>query len=440
MCLLSIVQSGDNSRSNLARSNLGGRVVFHIDMNSYFASVAEQANPFLRGKPIGVGGKPGTRGIIAAASIAAKKRGVKTAMNSYEALRLCPELEIIHGDPDAYEDVTHKFLRVFRRYTDAVEVFSIDEAFLDVTGWHERYGGPEALARRIKVELRAELGERITCSVGIAPNKILAKLASDLKKPDGLVRIRPEDVPVLWAFLPLTEICGIAERMKRRLNRLGIHTLQDLSETPLTRLTIVFGPVAGAKLWLLGQGEDPSPVQNVEAAPKSFGNSYTLPEDTTNPKIIYETLMKLVEKACRRMRAENFQTRYVSALVRYGDFSHAGDGARLPEAIDDPVPIFETAWECLQHSIFGFQISDRVGYLKSTRPVRLLGVHLSELIYENNQLTFWPERERRHRLLHALDEINNRYGSSTVTSATTTGVVLKRHVSGFKYGTALIKR
>lgn len=163
------------------------RVIFHIDMNSYFASVASQMNPQLRGKAIGVGGKPGTRGIIAAASREAKARGVKTAMSAYAALRACPELLIVDGDMRAVTDLTNRFLAIFRRYTDEVEVFSIDEAFLDVTDWHERFGGPVELARRIKDDIRRELGECITCSIGIAENKLLAKLASDLKKPDGLV-------------------------------------------------------------------------------------------------------------------------------------------------------------------------------------------------------------------------------------------------------------
>jgi len=405
-----------------------GRVIFHIDMNSYFASVAQQANPFLVGKPIGVGGKPGTRGIIAAASREAKKRGVKTAMNAYEALRICPELEIVDGDPGAYEHITEDFLRIFRRYTDAVEVFSIDEAFLDVTGWHARWGGPEALAKRIKADMRREIGERITCSIGIASTKILAKLASDMKKPDGLVRIRREDVSIVLAFSEITDICGLAERMRRRLATIGIHDLIDLGLAPITRLTVTFGPVMGAKLWLLGRGEDLSTVAQEENDPKSFGNSYTLPEDTVNPRVMRETLAKLCEKACRRMRAEGYLAGNVSAFVRYSDFSHGGDGTRLGEPTDDPLPVLEAAWKCVLPHIC------RSG-------VRMLGIQLHDLSPDNGQLRLWPEDgARRRRLLHALDAVNARYGHDSLHSAATTGVKLKRHVSGFKYGTGVMKR
>lgn len=403
------------------------RVIFHIDMNSYFASVAAQANPFLRGKAIGVGGKPGTRGIIAAASREAKARGVKGIMNAYEALRVCPELEIVYGDPDAYAHVTAQFLAIFRRYTDKVEVFSIDEAFLDVTGWHERHGGPEALAKKIKADLRREIGEIITCSIGIAPNKTLAKLASDMKKPDGLVWIHPEDVPIIFAFIEITDICGLAARMKRRLRDLGIHNLLELGATPLPRLTQALGPVMGAKLWLLGQGEDLSPVQTAESAPKSFGNSYTLPADTKNSSAVRKILVKLTEKAGFRMRAENFRARHVAAYVRYSDFSHAGAGLRLGEATADSVSLFEAAWKCA---------APYVGFL----PVRMVGVELSELMPENGQLTLWPELERSQRLTRALDKIRNRYGREAIGSATSTGIILKRHVSGFKYGTELLKK
>lgn len=384
-------------------------------------------NPFLHDKAIGIGGKPGTRSIIAAASIEAKRRGVKTIMNAHEALRMCPELEIINGDANAYEYVTEIFLKIFAQYTDVIEVFSIDEAFLDVTAWHARWGTPEKLALRIKADIKKQLGAHITCSIGIAPNKLLAKLASDLKKPNGLVRIKQKDIPYLFAFCKLTDICGIGERLQKHLNTLGIYTLLDLGNTPHTTLTHAFGSVTGTKLWLIGRGEDPSPVLEQETEAKSFGNSYTLPKDTTDTNLLYKMLFRLVEKTSARMRAEDFLAQHISIIVRYSDFTHNGSTTSLKHPTDDPVTLMHTAWQAI------------TPLLEKTLPIRLLGFTCTNLVKESGQISIWPSHERRHTLFHTADKINNKYGNYTAHAATTTNTVLKRHVSGFINGTDLKK-
>jgi len=415
------------------------RVIFHIDMNSYFASVAQQMNPLLRGKPIGVGGKPGTRGIIAAASREAKKRGVKTAMSAYEALRLCPELIIVDGDMDAVVETTNRFLDIFRRYTDEVEVFSVDEAFLDVTDWHERYGGPVKMARMIKADMRRELGECITASIGIAENKLLAKLASDLQKPDGIVvlsksssstglfvriglsdpGVRFETFDEITKTLPLTELCGIAERLRIRLERIGITTIEELGRAPVGALIDEFGPVAGTKLHLMGNGEDPSPVISVVDSPKSFGHSYTMPADVTDREILRKTLFALAEKVARRMRREGFSGRHIGVYVRYYDFSGTGEGMMRKNFTDDGLEIFRAAWKLARP-------------LVGTRPARLLGVHVSEISHRG-QIPLFPADRRRVALIDAADEVNDRYGERTVEPLVTLGMILKRHVSGFHH-------
>ena len=377
------------------------RVIFHIDMNSYFASASSQANPFLRGRAIGIGGKPGSRGIIAAASIEAKRRGVKTAMNAYEALKICPDLKIVDGDPDSYADISRHFVQIFRRYTDTVEVFSIDEAFLDVTGWHERWGGPEKLAGRIKSDMRRDLGDCLTCSIGIAPNKILAKLASDLKKPNGLVRISREDAIVFLAFSELTDVYGIAGRMRRRLRALRIRNLLELRAADLSRLISAFGPVVGVKLWLIGQGEDLSPVTASESAAKSFGNSYTLPEDTDNQKTLYRTLLKLAEKVCYRLRQSGQRAKTLSAYARRHDLSYDGGRTRLAKPTSDPLVVIKNAWDLIKPRIDGVL-------------VRLLGIELTDLVPTREQNSLWPDCDRRSRVNKTVDEINNSYGPNTV--------------------------
>lgn len=440
------------------------RIIFHIDMNSYFASVAQQMNPLLRGKPIGVGGKPGTRGIIAAASREAKKRGVKTAMSAYEALRICPELIIVDGDMDAVTETTNRFLDIFRRYSDEVEVFSVDEAFLDVTDWCRRYAietcntqhetlisGAIRMARMIKADMRRELGEYITCSIGIAPNKLLAKLASDLQKPDGIVvlsrknpstpppsgvaqgifsiypersrrttdDIRFETFDTLARTLPLTDLCGIAERLRVRLERLDITTIEGLGRAPIGALIDEFGPVMGTKLHLMGNGEDPSPVISVVDSPKSFGHSYTMPTDIIDRDILRTTLYTLAEKVARRMRREGFSGRHIAAYVRYHDFTGAGDGLMRKTYTDDGLEIFRACWRLAKP-------------LVGIRPARLLGIHVSE-IARRGQIPLFPADRRRVALIDAADSINNRYGERTIEPLTTLGMTLKRHVSGFHH-------
>lgn len=395
------------------------RVIFHIDMNAYFASVAQQMNPLLRGRAIGVGGKPGTRGIIAAASREAKARGVKTAMSAYAALRACPELLIVDGDMRAVTDLTERFLAIFRRYTDEVEVLSIDEAFLDVTGWHERFGGPIALARRIKEDIRRELGECITCSVGIAENKLLAKLASDLEKPDGLVVLDRKRFDELACTLPVTEICGIAGRIGARLERLGVRTLAELGRTDTGVLVDGFGPSLGLWLHRAGNGEDSSRVISVVASPKSFGHSYTLPRDTDDRGELRRILFALAEKIGRRMRREGFAGRHVGAYVRYGDFwSGAGEGVTTNSYTDDGLAVFRLVWQLLRRHL-------------AVRPVRALGITVSDLSHAG-QLPLFDRDRRRAALLAAADDLNDRYGERTVEPLATAGAVLKRHVSGFK--------
>jgi len=178
------------------------RIIMHIDMNSYFASVEQQANPFLRGKPIGVTGKSfdtnesakAQRSIIATASIEAKRLGIKTAMSTSEAKRLLPSLIIVPGDPEKYAEITHRFNKIFNEFTDQVEIFSVDESFLDVTDWAQDYFGATMMAQAIRERIKEDCGERITCSIGIAPNKLIAKLASESHKPNGLTVVRPEQV------------------------------------------------------------------------------------------------------------------------------------------------------------------------------------------------------------------------------------------------------
>ncbi|MBI5369754.1 DNA polymerase IV [Candidatus Uhrbacteria bacterium] len=203
-------------------------IILHIDMNSYFASVEQQANPFLRGKPIGITGKHQERSIIATASIEAKRLGVKTAMSTWEAKQICPSLILYPGDPEKYSDITRRFNATYREFTDRVESFSVDESFLDLSERTPDYFGAACIALTIRQRLKEELGEYITASIGIAPNKLMAKLSSESVKPNGLTVTPPQQVLNLLDRSALQDLCGIGPCIEQRLNALGIFTFKQL--------------------------------------------------------------------------------------------------------------------------------------------------------------------------------------------------------------------
>jgi len=394
------------------------RIIMHVDMNSYFASVEQQANPLLRGKPVGVGGPNDGRTVMAAVSIEAKKFGCKSGMSVYEARKLCPGIIFVQGDFPKYAQATRKILEIFIRYTPLMEAFSIDEAFLDVTDTAGSYEGAISVARRIKKAIRREVGEWLTCSVGIAPNKLVAKLASDLKKPDGLIVVRKEQVRSLLRRVKLDDLCGIGSRTKKNLLSLGIDTTEKLGETPLPVLVRRFGKL-GFVLSMMGRGEDCSPVvpYYLIPEPKSMGHSYTLPRDTADRDVIWSTLLRLSEQVGRRLRAEGFLGRTVSAGIRLPDFTSMWKQKALKTWIDDGYRIYQEA----RHIIEGF------GY---SGPVRLLGVSVSGLAKGYYQSSFFPEDERREKLLDTLDALNDRFGEFTVARASLLFSRIRKGVSG----------
>ena len=216
-------------------------MLVHIDMNSYFASVEQQANPHLRGRPLGVCAYLHKNGCVIAASIEAKKLGVKVGMSMGEARAKCPEMAFVQNDPPKYRAVTSRVFSILHELTDKVEHYSIDEAFLDLTGWYRDEAEAAWALARAKLRIRREVGEWLGCSVGIAPNKFLAKLASDLEKPNGLVVLNERNLDETLAGLELEDAWGIGKRIRRRLNRLGIFTLLDLKRHPVGNLMRAFG-------------------------------------------------------------------------------------------------------------------------------------------------------------------------------------------------------
>ncbi|MCR4404833.1 MAG: DNA polymerase IV [Candidatus Acetothermia bacterium] len=384
-----------------------GRVIFLLDMDSYFASVEQQANPFLRGRPIIVSGRADIQTVVAAASREAKRWGIRSGMSTFEARRLCPRVEFLPGDPAKYLSITTRFLEILRRYTDLVEVFSIDEAFMDVTSIHRRYGGPIALAERIKGEIRRACGPCITCSIGIARNKLLAKLAAEMHKPDGLTWIKDEQIPEVLEKVSLTDVCGIGERIARRLNSMGIYRLSELGGCDEEWLVKEFGAY-GKALKLIGQGRDPSPgviPYYHQEEEKSVGHSLTLPYEWRTFERAKIVLYRLCEQVARRLRKGGHAGRTVSLWLVSQDYEGVHKQYTLDVPTDDGELIFKT---CLK-------ISEMVEIPKT---VRAVGVSVSNLERaEALPQPLFAQGQRKERLLRVVDEINDEYGEMTLFQA-----------------------
>ena len=379
------------------------RVVLHVDMDAFFASVEQQTFPFLRGKPIGVCGDPDGRTVIAAASYEAKHRGVKTAMTIPEAKKLCPEIILVSGAPAKYVDTSTRILAFYATFTDLVEVFSIDEAFLDVTQTAHLFHGPEEIAHSIKAYIKEHFG--LTCSIGIAPNKLLAKLSGEMHKPNGLTTVRQCEVAALMDGLLVQELCGIGPKTQEKLNRLGIKTCGELGRYPEKQLTGIFG-INGSHLKRMGQGLDENPVLPYihEPATKSMGHSFTLDKDTRDLAEIRRHLLQLSEQVGRRLRRDSFAGRTVSIVLRYADFSTFIKQHSLKSYIDDGLRIHQISMR-----LFG-------ELYQPPRLVRLLGVSVSGLVRDLKQTAAFVNN-RTGSLFETLDTVNDKYGEFSVARA-----------------------
>ena len=382
------------------------RVIFHADMDAFFAAVDQQYNPALRGKPIVICGNAKKRTVVAACSYEAKAFGIKNGMSVYEAKALCPQVLLVGGNPEKYVDISQRIFNLLAEFTPQMEIFSIDEAFLDMTGTYTFFGPePEEVAQQIKQRIRQGWG--LTCSIGIGPNKLMAKLASGLQKPDGLVRIRQSKIPALMERLPVQELCGIGEKLKGYLSELGIVTCVQLGRAPEDLLVQRFG-VIGRLLKRMGQGLDDSPVlaYHTPSVVKSMGHAYTLPRDTWDEEEIRSTLLRLSEQVARRLRVDGTQGRTVHLTVRFADFTTLSHQRTAAYPTDAGWMIYRMA----------------VGLLEEyCRPlpqkVRLLGVGVSNLIQGTRQMSLLEDEQRWSLLDRCMDRVSDRFGEFTVVRA-----------------------
>jgi len=381
------------------------RTILHIDMNAFFASVEQRANPSLRGKAMAVIGSE-HRGVVLSPSYEARAFGVKTGMTYGEAKAACPALILVPADPAKYSHACEELLGIWRDFSPQAELFSIDEAFLDVTGCEPLFGDPVRIAIRIKERVWNEKG--LTCSIGIGPNKLLAKLGSDMQKPDGLVLISRDDVAEVLEDLPVKELCGIGPSLTGSLAAMGIHTCGELGRAPLHKLTARFG-VVGERLRDMGRGIDDDAVMTLasqhEEESKSMGHSMTLTEDCSDIPMIERHILQLSEKVGRRLRRGSYQGHTVSLTLRYSDFHTFSRQKRLRHTVSHGLDVYAAARGILQD-------------IRLDQPVRLVGVSVSGLTKHMAQMPLFDDERKRTFVAEAMDDINDRYGEFTVTWGT----------------------
>jgi len=383
----------------LPQENGWPRSIIHVDMDAFFASVEVLDNPELAGLPVVVGGTPEGRGVVAAASYEVRRFGVHSAMSAARARRLCPRAVFLPPRPERYAEVSRAVFGVFADYTPLVEPLSIDEAFLDVSGCRRLHGSAVSIGHVIKNRIAAEVG--LTASVGIAANKFLAKLASDLEKPDGFVVIAPDEAPALLRGLPIERMWGVGKAAARQLHLHGVRTIGDMLVIPETVLSAKFG-VQAARWLALGRGEDDRPVVPAREA-KSIGNETTFAEDITDGEHLRGICDLLCDKVAHRLRMQGVVAGTITLKARYADFTTHTRAATPGHPTDSSVEIRGIVHDLLEN---------RLG--RRGRALRLLGVTASQLSGPRPRqpgLFDGQGQDDRHRRLDGvLDRVQERFG------------------------------
>lgn len=378
--------------------------ILHVDMDAFYAAIEERDNPELRGKPVMVGGTPEGRGVVAAANYVARRYGVYSATPAAQARRLCPDGVFLPIRMDRYVQVSRQIRAIFERYTPLVEPLSLDEAFLDVGDSQRLFGSGADIGARIQAEIADELG--LVASVGVAPNKFLAKIASDLEKPKGFVVVPADGVGAFLAPLPISRLWGVGKVTARGFDKLGIRRIGQLRPLPQSFLHQHFG-AAGDHLWRLAQGLDERPVCPDHAA-KSISHETTFATDLYDAAQLRAWLAHLVEQVAARLRLRGLEGRTVQIKVRFADFE------TLTRAHTLPHPSAATG-ELIRASQALFDTHFR----NCARGIRLLGMGVSGLQGEGApgvqaDLFAQAERQQQRRLDQVADQISGRFGRSAV--------------------------
>lgn len=417
------------------------RTILHADLNSFFAMAEQQTNPQLRGKPIGVIKAKG-RGCVIAASVEAKRFGVQTGSNVFEAKKLCPQITFIPANFDKYADFSYKFINIFRKYSFAVEVFSLDECFIDLTETEKFFDGVLNIAYEIKRRLREEIGDYMTCSVGISHNRVLAKLASEQIKPDGLFLITEANMLEVLDKCELTDVCGLGWGLNKHLKELGIDSFPKLRSKSMEFLHTHFGPNWASHLYNICRGIDHTPVSDMNnlADAKSVGRTYTTHRNLTKRSEVLKLVRNLCEETAAKAREMNLMGRYVGIAIRggkRGDFEISRNGwlatknynqswyghRTLKNYIDDGKRLFDICVEITKDWLLTSQ-----GYY-----VRFCGVTLGMLTHSDYMsIPFLITDRKRRCLVKSVDVLNQKFGDYTVFPGQLLGMdIIRPEVNGY---------
>jgi DNA polymerase-4 len=383
------------------------RIILHLDFDSFFASCEQQFNPVLRGKPIGVTATNG-RTCIIAASREAKKLGVKSPTRVWEAQQIVPDLITVPAHFEDYWEISKTFISIAKNYSPFVEVFSLDEVFMDVTGTAHFFGGVDGLIATIRQELKEKVGEYITVSVGISHNKLLAKLASGMRKPNGVYEIG--NYLMAYEEAALTDICGIGHRIAARLHLIGVDTLLKLHNIPKARLVKEFGNAEGEFLYRVGQGVDDNPVipyyDPIEV--KSVGRNYCLPRNEYEMHVVLQNMYELCEEVGIKLRRLNKSARTVGAYL--SGTQAVGVRKTYARYITTGKDIFENILYQINHNR-----EYTLSFMQEQDYVRQMGVWVSNLVdTPSTTLSLFERDQKWERLAHTIDAVNDKYGDHTL--------------------------
>jgi len=348
------------------------RIIFHVDMDQFFAAVEEREHPEIRGKPVVVGADPKEgkgRGVVSTCNYEARKHGVRSGMPISKAWKLCPQAVFLRVNYRLYMQVSARIMDILSKHADKFESWGIDEAFLEVTSKVKDYEDARRLALEIKMEIYEK--ERLTCSIGVGPNKLVAKIASDFQKPDGLTVVEEKDVKAFLAPLDIDKLLWVGKKTARKLNRLGIKTIGDLANYDPSVLKEKFG-IMGTQLYLFAQGIDQSEV-GLRGAIKSIGRNVTFEKDTSDWTFVFQTLDKLCEEVYKEVKQYNFLFKTVTIAVRYENFETHTHSKTLPFLTNRLSDFEKTAHELMQP------------YLRPERKIRLIGARVSSLVSAEKQ-------------------------------------------------------
>ncbi|HLR62473.1 MAG TPA: DNA polymerase IV [Lentibacillus sp.] len=379
-----------------------GRIIFHVDMNSFYASVEMAYEPKLKGKPLAIAGNPEERkGIVVTSSYEARAKGVKTTMQLWQARKLCPELIVLRPNFDRYRAASKEIFQILAEITRYVQPVSIDEGYMDVT-CTEKHGSPIEIAQNLQKKISNELD--LPCSIGIAPNKFLAKMASDMKKPMGITILRKRDISEkLWP-LPIEEMYGVGEKTAKKLRTFDINTIDDLASGDPYQLKQILG-INGERLQNKANGIDMRPVDpDAVHEFKSIGSSQTLPEDTIDEAEIRKLMHQLAENVERRMKRKQAAGQSVQIMIRYHDHKTITRSKKLHHFIESKSDILQFANELFQEHW-------------NLEPIRLLGITVQDVDEKKNiakqlDLFTYEQEAEKEKLYEAIDNLSQKYGKN----------------------------